>query len=170
MRIAVLGLIPLCLVGKLSAQAGLPRPIRAELTADFPGWAFAKLSAEYGRSVPRGASPAWISGDFDGDGRLDYAVQIVDARTREDSSQHVLAFLRRGARYRGIPLQAFPPSRVAYLLRAPRGGERTDFDADPNGARRIRLKHDALEVIFAEAGALTCLYERTGFRCITTGD
>ncbi len=162
-------LLLLCLTGPLPVQLSLPAAIRKELTADFPGWRFATLSAEHGISLPSGASPGWIRADFDGDGLMDYAVQIVEAQT-QDSTQRVFAFLRRGPHYRRILLQAFPPSGIAYLLRAPRGQERPDFDADPNGASRVRLKHDGLDLIFGESGALTCVYGSAGFRCIISGD
>jgi hypothetical protein len=162
-------LLLLCLTGPLPAQKNIASAIRTELTADFPGWRFATLSAEFNGSLPEGASPGWIKADFDGNGLMDYAVQIVEAHA-QDSTQRVFAFLRRGPHYRRILLQAFPPSGIAYLQRAPRGQERPDFDADPNGAKRVRLKHDGVDLIFGESGALTCVYGTAGFRCIISGD
>jgi hypothetical protein len=162
-------LLLLCLTVPLPAQQNLPAAIRKQLTADFPGWRFATLSAEFSTSLPSGASPAWVTADFDSDGQTDYAVQIVEGKT-QDSTQRVFAFVRRGRHYRRALLQAFPPSSIAYLMRAPRGDERPDFDADPNGVRRMRLKHDGVDLIFGESGALTCVYGSAGFRCIITGD
>jgi hypothetical protein len=153
----------------ITAQTSLPPAIRRQLTAEFPGWRFATLSAEFGTSLPAGASAGWVAADFNGDSVTDYAVQIVEGKTR-DSTQRVFAFLRRGRQYRRVLLQAFPPSGIAYLQRAPLGEERPDFNADPNGGKQVRLEHDGVDLIFGEKGALTCLYGSAGFRCIISGD
>jgi hypothetical protein len=89
------GLLALVVLG---GQGGLPDPIRRTLTQRFQGWEFPTLSPGFEASPGSGASPAWIAGDFDGDGRLDYAVQLV-APSSGGSVQRVLAFLRRGQAY-----------------------------------------------------------------------
>jgi hypothetical protein len=162
-------LLLFCLTGPLATQTSLPPAIRQQLTADFPGWRFATLGPEFGTSLAAGASPAWVAVDFDGDSLTDYAVQIVEGKGR-DSTQRIFAFLRRGRQYRRVLLQAFPPSGIAYLQRAPLGEQRPDFDADPNGGRQVRLNHDGVDLIFGESGALTCMYGSAGFRCIISGD
>jgi hypothetical protein len=158
-----------CLTGALAGQTSLPPAVRRQLTADFPGWRFAELGSEFGTSLPAGASPGWVTADFDGDSLTDYAVQIVEGKSR-DSTQRVFAFLRRGRQYRRVLLQAFPPSGIAYLKRAPLGEERPDFSVDPNGDKQVRLKHDGVDLIFGASGALTCVYGSAGFRCIISGD
>jgi len=157
------------LTGALAAQTSLPPAVQRRLTADFPGWRFARLGPELAPSLPAGASPGWVTADFDGDSLTDYAVQIVEGTSR-DSTQRVFAFLRRARQYRRVLLQAFPPSSIAYLQRAPRGETRPDFNADPNGGKQVRLKHDGVDLIFGESGALTCVYGSAGFRCIISGD
>jgi hypothetical protein len=155
--------------GALQAQAALPRTIETALSASYPGWRFARVDSTYRVSMLSGGSAAWITGDFDGDARADYAVQIV-APSGADSVQRVVAFMRRHDGYLPIPVQGFPVSGFTYLLRARRGEERMNFDADPNGDARERLPHDAIDLIYAEVAASTCLWESERFRCITTGD
>lgn len=153
----------------LAAQAVLPALIGQQLSRTFPGWHFATLGADDSTSLPANASPAWIHGDFDGDTHADYVVQVVTTEG-PDSLQRVIAFLGRRDGYMAVLVDSFPVSTTAYLVLAPAGEERTDFDADPNGRTHVRLQHDAVDIVFAEAAASTCLYRSARFRCMTSGD
>ena len=160
------GLLALVLLG---GQGGLPNQIRRTLTHRFPGWAFATLSPGHEPSAGSGASPAWIAGDFDGDGQLDYAVQLV-APGSGGSVQRVLAFLRRGQAYTLVPLDSFPPTTTVYLQRVPQGAVRANLDAAEAGARTFRLVHVALEIVYDDQAAKTCWYAAAGLHCALTGD
>jgi len=168
-RAALLILLWIATADQLTGQTGLPPAVRKRLSDSFPGWHFATLGPEHGASVPRAASPAWIRGDFDGDARRDYAVQVV-TKAGPDSVQRVIAFLSRGHDYVPLVVDSFPVSRVVYLVRAPAGEQRADFEADPNGGTHVRLKHDGIDIVYAEAAASTCVYQAAAFRCIVSGD
>jgi hypothetical protein len=162
-------ILMLALAQQLGAQAGPPSRIEQKLSTTFRTWHFATFAADYGGSVPATGSPTWIRGDFDGDTRTDFAVQVVTTEGH-DSVQRVIAFLERGRGYVGVLADSFPVSVTAYLVLARSGEERADLDADPDGRTRVRLRHDAVDIVFAETAALTCLYRSTVFRCITSGD
>lgn len=153
----------------LGAQTALPAPVQRFLDATYPGWHFAGVAPEYHRLIPRRGSAAWIGADFDGDGRTDYAVQLV-IKLGQDSLQQVIAFVRRRSEYLPVVVDSFPVSTIAYLAPARSGEERVDFDADANGTTRVRLRHDSIDILYAEVGATTCRYEAGRFRCFVSGD
>jgi len=150
----------------LGGQGGLPDPIRHMLTARFPGWAFATLSPGHEASSVSGASPAWIAGDFDGDGRTDYAVQLVTPSSG-GSVQRVLAFMRRGSGYTLVPLDSFQPTPTVYLQLVSKGAVRANLDA---GARTFRLTHEAVDIVYDDQASKTCWYAAPRFQCALTGD
>jgi hypothetical protein len=57
-------------------QGALPLDARQRLDTLYPGWRFATVTTALQRSFPAPFSAAWVSGDFDGDGKRDYAVQL----------------------------------------------------------------------------------------------
>jgi hypothetical protein len=146
-------------------QGGLPDQIRRTLAQRFPGWAFATVAPDYGP----GTSAAWIAVDFDGDGRMDYAVQLV-APSSGGVVQRVVVFLQRGRAYTLVPLDSFPPTTTVYLQRVPKGAVRRDFDVHDARARTFQLAHDAVQIVYDDQAAKTCWYTAPGFHCAWTGD
>jgi hypothetical protein len=84
-------------------QAGLPLDARRRLDAVYQGWRFASVTPALQRSLPATVSAAWVSGDFDGDGKRDYAVQLVQPSGPADSQQWLVALLRRPRNRSGVP-------------------------------------------------------------------
>jgi len=150
----------------------LPAGVRAQLTAAYPGWRFARvdprLRPELVTEPGCRRSPEWVSGDFDGDGRTDYAVQIIRPGPR-DSAQFVLAFVaRRGAYQRFVLKQA--GEHLGFFLRTSRPGERVlDLEKDLNGDSSFVLVRDAVDILSGSTGT-TCLYESGRRRCVVSGD
>jgi hypothetical protein len=152
--------------GAQSSSRGLPAQIRADLNKLYPGWRFAEIGAAL-RPLPRGRAVDWVSGDFNGDGRPDYAVQIVRPG-REVNSQTVVAFLGRGRGYERLVVLAFLRNHETYLGRVRRGERRPDLETDPSGGSRFVLRTDAIDVIYGGQASHTCVYEGGKFRCIIT--
>ncbi len=157
-----IGLLALAVLAK---QGSLPPEIRRVLDHRFPHWTFATVTPDYGP----GTSPAWLAVDFDGDGRMDYVVQLV-ARQSGGAVQRVVAFLRRRADYTMVALDSFPPTTTNYLQRVPRGTVRMDLDAPAGGVRTFRLAHDGVEIAYGDQAAKTCWYAASALRCVLTGD
>ena len=163
-----------CIASLVAAQAAsreavLPALIRAELGRIYPGWRFAAVAPDLKAQLASEQRPDWITGDFDADGRRDYAVQILHPASPA-GTQHVLAFLRRGSGYWRLVVQSFPRSSGFYLALARRGERVTDLDADLNGDSTFVLGSDGIHVLFAQEAGSTCVYERRRFRCVVSSD
>jgi len=166
----------LLMSGAAEAQSQLPVAVRRVLEARYPGWRFAELDPDLAHGVARGRSAAWVTGDFDGDGRRDYAVQLVAPSVPSDSAQQVVGVLAGDSGYVPVVIMAAPVQTTVYLGREPKGGmvvdlERYDDRYEPsltNGG--FILGHDGFTVYYAEAAASTCYYVRPSFRCVVSGD
>jgi hypothetical protein len=178
MRRVLTFVIAALLVCRVSAQAqnGLPVAAHDALDAGFPGWRFAELAPRLARELAGGQSPAWVAGDFDGDRRLDYAVQLVAPSAPPDSVQQVVALLARRSRYEPVLIMAAGLHTGVYLGRAPKGGlvvdlQQYDDRYEPSATNGgFVLKHDGLTIYYAQEASSTCYYASPGFRCVISGD
>src|SRR6478672_11552305 len=91
-RLAVPALL---MSGVAGAQSPLPVAVQQVLEARYPGWRFAELDPHLAHDLARGLSAAWVTADFDGDGRRDYAVQLVAPSAPPESAQQVIGLLAR---------------------------------------------------------------------------
>ena len=82
-----------------------PRPIKVLLNRQFPGWSFPEVTDEDGEAIAQCGPeiyPQLIKGDFDDDGRLDYALRIQQSAEANDKGVvvkpwviHIVAFFRK---------------------------------------------------------------------------
>ena len=130
------------------------------------------------------ARPPWIavSGDFDGDGRVDWALYVVSGRPRDrvlDRGQSVdaydfrfvFALARPGDRYELVTARE---ARTVlplphYLVVQPPGVIR-EVDAGPGA--RVVLRHPGVTELYCGQAASTYFWDpgRRTFRYIVTGD
>jgi hypothetical protein len=166
----------LALVGALLACGADPgnsvAELRTALDAAYPeGWRFATLD-DYWRSEPKAGERAdWIGGDFDGDGRSDYAAQLVVHRLGHpggtDSAQLVVALLRRRNRFeRHVISVGGGPNTGVYLGRLARGETVHDYE----GHSGETLTRDAVHQIFAGQASVAYVYDDGRWREIITAD
>jgi hypothetical protein len=172
-RLAVPALL---LSGVARAQSQLPVAVQHVLEARLPGWRFAVLDRHLAHDLARGLSAAWVAADFDGDGRRDYAVQLVAPSAPPESTQQVVGLLAGSAGYKPVVIMAAGLQTTVYLGREPKGGMVIDleqyddrYEPSPTNGGFI-LEHDGLTVYYAEAAASTCYYVRPRFRCVVSGD
>jgi hypothetical protein len=159
-------------VGKVQEHE-LPATIRLKLDERYPGWRFAQISDEIRRATKEWASPAsqlnLISGDFDGNGEVDYALLIEHGGMPNDEgatvgrSVNIVAFLRRGAKYK---FSLVDSSGGDYLLLGRKGDGRYDYEA----RKKFTFTNDAIESVTFEKAATSYVYEGGKFRSILTGD
>ena len=166
----------LVLLGALLACAEDPgnsvAELRAALDAAYPeGWRFAALDDYWRSELKAGDRADWIGGDFDGDGRSDYAAQLVVHRLGHpggtDSAQLIVALLRRRNRFeRHVVNVGGGPNSGVYLGRIARG--ETVHDLAGRGGET--LDRDAVHQIFAGQASVAYLYDDGRWREILTGD
>lgn len=171
------GCLSACLITQLLASAQIPaevrtpqppKEIRVILEAKYPGWKFARVSAHACQAYPFyrfNIFPDFLWGDFDGDGRPDYALQIEHPRP-SGSERVVLAFLQRRAGFRAYVLETGAPSPDAYLWPHRRGEK--DFDFSRN--REFTYSNDAVGVVYGEVAGVSYVFEHGSFRKIVSSD
>ena len=144
----------------------------AALDSVYPeGWRFASLDPDARAQLKAGESAEWIGGDFDGDGRSDYAAQVViwklGPTTTVESAQLIVALLRRrDGFHRDVVTVGGGPSFDVYLAKIPRGERVADFE----GRSAVTLESDAVHQIFAGKASVAHVYEDGHWREILTGD
>jgi hypothetical protein len=164
-RVTIVLLLFLAFASDGDAAGPLPPDAQRFLDERFRGWRFASVHAALQAKLPADSSPEWIEGDYDGDGKTDYAVQIVIAGPPE-SQQIVLVLLRRGDGYELHTLTSFPVQAAAYLRTSPKGEETMNVD---KGTKFVNPT-DAVGVLYGEEAGETFVYEKGRFRGVISGD
>lgn len=166
--IVLAGMMSALVLGAAPPSDELPAHVVGVLNRHFPGWRLARLSPQLTALLSQGDAAGWVAGDFDGDGRMDYVVQIVRGGARPDEAQAVVAILAR----RGGPMvvHTMPETEAAYLRLAQRGERVPDLDADVMGRRTVVLQTDGVHILFGREAAVTCALEASIWRCFVSGD
>lgn len=151
----------------------LPLPIEVLLNRNFPGWSFPRVSEDDCYSVKEcggpNASAHLINGDFNDDGRLDYAVLIQQGAQASDKGSavkplviHIVAFFRKP---NGHQMYHVTSEGGGSLILMRKGQEDYDYEKQ----REFTYPRDA---IFSGVGmgGMSYLYEYGLFRAITTSD
>jgi hypothetical protein len=177
------GMFGLLIIGCLadssvSAQERLVQPptsIKTSLTKRYPGWHFPVFTDEVTQFFERdrrAATPYLIKGDFDGDGKSDFAVLIVQGRlpdaygVRSIKGERLIVFLKKAHGYRLIVLEHWGSDPEVYITLARKGQKGYNLKT----GRTFRYALDDIEFsYFAKAGHSYVYYKRR-FRRITTGD
>jgi hypothetical protein len=155
------------------ATLALPPQAQALLYAKFSDWRFVSvpeqvrqgLQQEYGADV----NPALISGDFDGDGRADYAAFVEQgaasrAGGASGSAPVCLAvFLQQQA---GFKLYVLDDVNADYIQLIHKGDGGYDFETQ----KKFVYQHDAIDAVIFEKAATSYVYEQGRFRAIISGD
>jgi hypothetical protein len=139
----------------------LPTSVRVMLNLRFSGWRFSDVSPEvrqFFKENMRGASPVVISGDFDGNGRRDYAV-LVQWRAR----YYLVIFLRRTADYK---MYVIKDPNGEYLILARKGTR----DYNYNEQKEITYANDAIMTGIFEKGGSSYIFKNGGFRSFISSD
>jgi len=150
----------------------LPSIVRTELDKRFSGWRFPKVDEGIHRYLRENISadirPEFISGDFDGNGQLDYAVIIEHGvALGEDGNPvghniYVVAFLKNGNKLKFYMLR----DGGEFIALIKKGEKGYDYATDKN----FIYKNDAIFSGYFEKGGSSYIYEKGKFRGITTSD
>lgn len=150
----------------------MPSSARLMLDRRFPGWKFVEVSPEvrlFFEEQMKGASPSLISGDFDGNGSLDYAALIQHGKLFNEkgkaiaSRYYLVAFLRRGTRYR---MHVIKDPDGEYLCLAKKGTRDYNYDEQ----KEIVYANDAILTGIYEKGGSSYVYDNGRFRSFVSSD
>jgi hypothetical protein len=139
-----------------SADAKIPPQVRSILDAHHPGWALAAASKEdidicMEKTSPFHPSVIW--GDFDGDARDDYALQLTLCGTAA-----VMAFFARGAEFEEVPVT---DTKEPGLLVVARKGTRY-FDHERGQGGEYGL--DTISLRYCEKSEVAFIFEAGKFK------
>ena len=157
---------------KQTAEISLPPKMKVALDRRFPGWKYLEVEEEITtflrQEISRFVRPDLISGDFNGDGRADYAVLIEQIRSvgkrreAEVRRSYLVIFLKQRT---GFQVHVLDPAG-AYLTRIKRG--RWDYDYETQSY--FTYQNDAIFAgIFGKAGT-SYIYRKGRFRAVHTSD
>lgn len=161
-RVCRTGVLAFLVLAQCAPEASGPTSeLAAALNEIYPdGWRYATLREDLRSEMAPGDSPAWITGDFNGDGRADYAAQIVVNRPGHtlavDSAQLLLTLMRHNDRFKSHVLSTGGgPHEGIFLSRLQPGDTIRDIE------RGIVLvpEHAGVYKIFANEAALAYVYD-----------
>lgn len=159
-------------VYKCDKTPDLPLPIEVLLNRNFPDWSFPEVSEDDCAAVRECGGPEayaqMIKGDFNGDGRTDYAVLIQQSAEANDKGiarpliVHIVAFFRKPGGYKMQPVTSEGGNALILM---PKGGEDYDYE----GQRNFTYPRDS---IFSGEGmgGTSYIWENGRFRALTTSD
>ena len=140
---------PFCWCGSIK----LPPEIRNILDTQYPGWKFQEVRQSILKFVQEkdpSANASLCAGDFDGDGNLEYAVQIV-----ENEHRHVLVFLKKDGEFEEHVLQDGDPSTDFFIMTAKQGTQ----GYDSVQARFYDYPHDSVVVYWFQKASMAYVYQ-----------
>ena len=108
------------------------------------------------------SDPNLISGDFDGDGSRDYALQITHGKKRI-----IIAFLEKDNSFTKYFLETNPVDETdLYLWLFKSGGQDFDYDV----GEEFFYINDSIGVLFFEKSGVSYVFENGKFRKIWASD
>jgi hypothetical protein len=153
-------------------QRGLPRSIQAQIDVEYPGWRVSSVEPTVAASLRLANASDEVNvirGDFDGNGRPDYAVLIEYPLSDRQaiSGVQVLALFAEHTGYKLLALERphahFPNQYVRLIRRGSRG-----YDLARN--MEFRYERDAIGVEFEGEGGHAWVYRLGKFVSIWTSD
>jgi hypothetical protein len=148
----------------------LPPAARAVLDGNYPGWKFSEASADVRHFLQKSdAELNLVAGDFDGNGQLDYALQIQHGTNlynggASHSKLHLIALMKKASGYKLQVIDA--DGGGDYLIGWKKGDTGYDYHTDKN----FIFANDAVEAVTFEKAGISYVYEKGKFRSIITGD
>lgn len=151
--------------GVRAAGLNLPQEIKTFLDLRYPGWQWGRVSKEvedYFHAQRLPFRPNLITGDFDGNGRPDYAVKIIAG-----GSWQFIVFLEHEGHFQGRVLASGSgPGLDVYLTLYRKGDRGYDFERN----KRFTFARDAAEVNYFGKAAVAYVYEQGKFKEIYSAD
>jgi hypothetical protein len=161
-------IISAVLIFQLAQANPLPIDIDTVLSSRFPGWEWGVVGADvkrfyresHGREYPK-----FISGDFNGDGKTDYALK-VQCNGKKGNTDVVIAFVSKDSNFLVFVLKTSSANYENYVTLEKRGSRVYDFGTD----KEFVLRSDAVNLAHFEKAVETFIFKTNRFERIITGD
>ena len=156
-----------CSSGK-NQEIQLPDKIKVMLNKKYPGWKFAEVSSDVDTYFKVSQSlfrPHLIWGDFNGDWKKDYAVQIT-IPSKPAKKRFVIAYIRDVEDFDEYILDYGSVSPDAYLYLFKKGESDYDYEAQ----ERFYYPYDAIGVIHFGKSGVSYIFEDGKFRKVVSSD
>jgi hypothetical protein len=168
MKLTIVALLCLLVYPATSlAQKQLPKSARQLLSRRLPGWRFVGVSPEvrqFFKQEMKGASPVLITGDFDGDRRLDYAAIVERGHVAPSERRFYLAiFLRRN---NGYKMHFIKNPNGEYITVAKKGTQDYNYETE----KEITYANDAVLTGIFEKGGSSFVYYKGRFVSFISSD
>jgi hypothetical protein len=173
MLLIFLWLVPVVVGAQSAAREDLPHEAQVMLDAKYPGWNFWPVAEEiraYFKKEQPSARLNLVTGDFDGDGRTDYAALVEHGIITDNNGvpigrdQHLVAFLQRKAGFKLYALTECGGGDYIFLAKKGEGGYSYEQQ------REIVYEHDAICTAIWEKGGSSYVFEKDHFRCFVSSD
>jgi len=173
MKRLLLLLILLCIGGEARSYAQsikLPAECKKILNNTFRGWELASIKKEindYHRKMKFSFAPNLVKGDWNGDGKIDYAVLIKKGRLKNSQGEVIgdprftLLFVKTKKSFKSF---RFEGSDYIHLMK--KGTK--DYDYKTN--KTFRYKNDTVFDGFWEKGGVSYVWKNGKFLKIVTSD
>jgi phage FluMu protein Com len=151
-----------------TANAKLPSEVTTALNQDFPGWKVAPVdlkAQQQNEDAGAVARKGFVSGDFDGDGRADYAVMLLDA-AGGGMKRVVVAYLNTKLGWQKHVLDTFSARSFNYYLSLSARGETCYVDK----SGPFKCPFDAVNMIYARETGVTYIFKSGKFEKIFSGE
>ena len=151
----------------------LPGSVRSMLDAKYPGWQPSQVGADvqaFVRERSSVASANIIKGDFDGNGRTDYAVLLEYPSGPQVGAINwlqLVAFLAEKKSFKLIVLNDPIPSEPQFYITLQRKGARGYNLAT---YKRFRYPHDSIGMWYFGVAGGTFIYSNGRFRHVAESD
>lgn len=155
-------------------QTTIPKEVRRVLEQNYVDWKIAEVSdavAEFYRRQSKPLPPQIFSGDFNGDGKTDYAVNLIRLKSGARTQIVLLLLNVQDDNPEKTILEEFPfsgdNSKTGVFINLRKQGD-TAFDYDRN--KKFTFMLDAVEIVYFEKSSVAYIFERGRFREIITSD
>ena len=149
----------------LQAQSiKLTEDCRKNLNSKFREWTFARIPADIKKYYLRERhfeQSHLITGDWNGDGKRDYAVLLERKNKSAADANLIVAFLKRGNGYGYFSLEGSD-----CLMSVKKGSKAFDFEKQ----KSFRYRTDGIFSYIWEKAGVTYVWENNAFRAIATSD
>ena len=166
-RLFFLNLLILCfsMVPTQAQQINLPKKCQKILNQKHPGWKIAEISPEildWFQKSKQSYQPNLIKGDWNGDGKTDYALLIQKAKFRKNEpGVFLIAFVKNASSYSFHQLEGYD-----YIMLMKKGEKDYDFETD----KTFVYKNDAIFAGIFEKAGTSFVWRKGRFIAILTSD